>query len=291
MRFFLALCFLIAALVQANAASRFWVGGTGTWDASDTTHWSATSGGAGGVSVPGSGDTVTLDASSGGGTVTVNTTVTVTSITAGAFTGTLDFAANNNNVTASTVSFSGTGTRTINMGSGTWTVTGTSATPFDCTTVTNLTASFASANLVYSANAAFRQFQGGGQSYGALTVNSNSTKGSVNVAGTNTFGAVTINDGNFLYFPQGVTTTISGALNGTGTSSAQIGVMSNSATAVATLSVGSASTLTWAGVSRITKAGAGSITATNSFDLGNNTTVTITVPSTGGGGHVIGGGI
>ena len=42
-----------------EVASRFWVGGTGTWDASDTTHWAATSGGAGGQSVPGSSDSVT----------------------------------------------------------------------------------------------------------------------------------------------------------------------------------------------------------------------------------------
>jgi hypothetical protein len=53
-------------------ANRFWVGGTGTWDAADTTHWAATSGGAGGQSVPGAGDAVTFDGASGGGTVTVN---------------------------------------------------------------------------------------------------------------------------------------------------------------------------------------------------------------------------
>jgi len=32
-------------------AVRYWVGGTGNWDNSDTTHWSATTGGAGGSSV------------------------------------------------------------------------------------------------------------------------------------------------------------------------------------------------------------------------------------------------
>ena len=40
--------------------ARYWVGGAGTWDASDTTHWSASSGGAGGASVP-SGEDVTFD--------------------------------------------------------------------------------------------------------------------------------------------------------------------------------------------------------------------------------------
>lgn len=55
-------------------ANRFWVGGTGNWDASTTTNWSDTSGGAGGFSVPTSADDVFFDASSGAGTVTVTAT-------------------------------------------------------------------------------------------------------------------------------------------------------------------------------------------------------------------------
>ena len=61
-------------------ASRFWVGGTGTWDAADTTHWSATSGGAGGASVPTSSDNVFFNASSGGGTATIGSGVNVFSL-------------------------------------------------------------------------------------------------------------------------------------------------------------------------------------------------------------------
>jgi hypothetical protein len=52
-------------------ANRFWVGGTGTWDAATTTHWSATSGGAGGASVPTSADDVLIDGSSGGGVISL----------------------------------------------------------------------------------------------------------------------------------------------------------------------------------------------------------------------------
>src|SRR3990167_10805710 len=55
-------------------AARFWVGGTGTWDAADTSHWSATSGGGAGASVPTAADDVTFDANSGAAaTVTINT--------------------------------------------------------------------------------------------------------------------------------------------------------------------------------------------------------------------------
>lgn len=51
-------------------ANRYWVGGTGTWDGSDTSHWSASSGGSAGASVPTGGDDVFFNASSGAGTVT-----------------------------------------------------------------------------------------------------------------------------------------------------------------------------------------------------------------------------
>ena len=54
-------------------ANRFWVGGSGTWNNTNTTNWSATSGGAGGASVPTSTDDVYFNASSGAAaTVTVD---------------------------------------------------------------------------------------------------------------------------------------------------------------------------------------------------------------------------
>lgn len=56
-------------------ASVFWVGGTGTWDASSTTHWSTSSGGATGAAVPTAADDVVFDANSGTGTVTLNASV------------------------------------------------------------------------------------------------------------------------------------------------------------------------------------------------------------------------
>lgn len=55
--------------------ARYWVGGTGTWDASDTTHWSDQDGGSGGFSSPTSADDVyfTSNSFSGAGqTVTLS---------------------------------------------------------------------------------------------------------------------------------------------------------------------------------------------------------------------------
>jgi hypothetical protein len=48
-------------------ANRYWVGGTGTWNSSNTTNWSASSGGAGGASVPTAADNVFFDAGSDAG--------------------------------------------------------------------------------------------------------------------------------------------------------------------------------------------------------------------------------
>lgn len=52
-------------------ADRYWVGGTGTWNTTSTTNWSATSGGASGASVPTTADNVIFDQA---GTYTVTMT-------------------------------------------------------------------------------------------------------------------------------------------------------------------------------------------------------------------------
>jgi hypothetical protein len=51
-------------------ATRYWVGDGGPWSSANTTNWSATSGGAGGASVPTAADDVVFDANSGSGVVT-----------------------------------------------------------------------------------------------------------------------------------------------------------------------------------------------------------------------------
>ncbi len=126
-------------------AAKFWVGGAGVWDATSTTHWAASSNGAGGDPVPTSADDVTFDASSGGGIVTLGAAVNVKSITMGAFTGTLDFT-NFPSPSMQTFSGTGTGTRTLIMGRGTWILSGT-GTVWTTATTTNLTFSGANASI------------------------------------------------------------------------------------------------------------------------------------------------
>lgn len=81
-------------------AQRFWVGGLGTWDALTTTHWSATTGGTGGASVPTSTDAVIFDSNSGSGTVIISGNVPCASFVATGFPGTFT-------VTGSTISITG----------------------------------------------------------------------------------------------------------------------------------------------------------------------------------------
>ncbi len=64
--------------VTLHNASRFWVLGTGNWDAATTTNWAASSGTAGGQSVPTSSDTVDFDNSSSVANAAYTVTITAT---------------------------------------------------------------------------------------------------------------------------------------------------------------------------------------------------------------------
>jgi hypothetical protein len=266
-------------------ASRFWVGGTGTWDSSDTTHWAATSGGAGGQSVPGSADTVTFDANSGGGTVTLNFggTITIQSMTTGAFAGTWDNSVNNNNITFTAVSGwdnANVGVRTMKLGTATYTLTSTSA-QWNWGTTVNLTnTGNTGAFIVFSGPEAGTtcQFIGDGLSYGNLSLGAASGNGFYNVAGSNTFASVSIAAPNCVRFI-GTTTTITTAFTWTGTSTSQIFVASSSIGSNANIAAAASSGGQWCGLRDITCTG--SPVFTNSFNLGGTSGSTITAPSTG----------
>lgn len=207
-------------------ATRFWVGGSGTWDAADTSHWSATSGGASGASVPTSSDTVTFDSNSGAAaTVTIGAAAAASSVTinksdltlthsAGStVTGAVTLTAgtlNTNGQTCSWGSFSSSNsnTRTLTLGASAISLTGT-GTVWDCTTATNLTVTANTATITLAtASSAARTFAGGGKSYGTLTYTVASSPGSLTVTGANTFGTLNVGPGRPLVLPSGATTTV-----------------------------------------------------------------------------------
>lgn len=284
-------------------ASRFWVGGTGTWDNSDTTHWASGSGTAGGQSVPSSSDTVTFDGSSGGGTVTVAATInasnTILGLTAGAFTGTLDFSVNNPSIIigggSTGISFTGTGARTIKMGTGTFTISG--GLTWDLTTTTNLNASssFNACSIVMGRPAAGNggqlTFGGGAQAYGSVSfpdatlaaAQGWSFSPGIGASFVNLTIGATVIYANVLQSFTVTNLTINGISAGR---PALVGRLPNAGTDnKPTITVTSA-TINYAALRSLTFSG--SPTANNSMDLGENSGITINPPSAATSARVIG---
>jgi hypothetical protein len=304
-------------------ASRFWVGGTGTWDNSDTTHWSGTSGGAGGQSVPGSSDSVTFDGSSGGGTVTPNANLTIQSLTMNTFTGTLDFSVNNNNVTITSsngFSNSGTSTRTLNLGNGTWTFNSSSANAlWNMATVTNLTFNANSSTIVFAGTTTAGNVQSvtlGGFAYNTIRFSGNTTASGVSLSNTgSTIALLDITGPNYIttgangsamtittltvsakatFLPtSGQTLTITNAPTLNGTAAAPIAFIGTDARALGSVGTVSCASGTFGGTyisaANVTFSGGATFSFTG-FDLGRVTGATITAPASGGGGQRVYGG-
>lgn len=276
--------------VDAQAASRFWVGGTGTWDSSDTTHWAASSGGAGGQSVPGSSDSVTFDGSSGGGTVTLNFggTISIQSLTMGAFTGTWDNSVNNNNFTLSTAVFAmnigGFGqTWTMKLGTATYTLTaaGAQITSGNCA---GCSFQASSSTIAYTGGAGIKRLSPGAFTYGTISIPAISAGGDFEITSGGTIGNLTINAPSSIRLGGSQTVTISNAQTWAGTSTAPIYFASDVMGTNTNLALASGTTCNWCAIRDVT-ATTGSPVANNSFDLGHNVNWTINAP--GGGGSCI----
>lgn len=304
--FLLAFAFL--APVSADAASCFWVGGTATWDTTNTggggaggIKWASASGGgttcAGGGTggSPVAADTATFDGSSGGGTVTVNFggTIALQQLNIGAFTGTLDFATNNNSITllsSGSVVLAGAATKTLNMGSGTWTLSSNQAF-WNCATCANLTLNAGTSTIAFTGTGSSfsRRFAGGGKTYATVSLSSGIAP--LQISASATIGTFTVSPGNTVILNNsGVVLTITTMTNVSGSSSAQT-LFSTVDLTSSSIALTNNWTCDWCGFSDMPFTGAGSKTATNSFDFKGNSGVTITAPSAGGGGggRIIGG--
>jgi hypothetical protein len=244
-------------------AARYWILGTGTWSSSNTTNWSATSGGTGGASVPTSADTPIFDANSGSGVVTFTNggvTVGTTTInnsgielrlgaaftTSGILTLTTGtFTTNNYNVTATNLSSSNSNTRTINLGSSTVTLS-SGSTSVNFSTSTNLTFNAGTSSIVLSGTG--NTFSGGGRTfYNVSFTPTTSTAHAVN--GENTY--------NNLSFAGRTTAGITGIiLNAdqtiTGTLTISAGTNATMRTFVRSDTLGTTRTLTCAAVASLT---------------------------------------
>lgn len=125
-------------------ANRYWVGGNAIWNSTAGTKWSATSGGAGGASIPTSADDVFFNAASGSNTITLGTgyAATAKSLNCTGFVGTLA-----STDTTGTITVSGAVTFVTGM-----TITATN------TLVFNATATQTSGGKTWTGNITFNQF-------------------------------------------------------------------------------------------------------------------------------------
>jgi hypothetical protein len=102
-----------------------------------------------------------------------------------------------------------------------------------------------------------------------------------------TVSTLTISSPNYVQLQNGKTFTVT-TLNIAGSSSGQtIGIITDVIGVAATISSSSNQTITWASVRDLTCSGGGTFTANNSFNLGNDTGITINAPSAGGGSGML----
>lgn len=138
-------------------ASRYWVGGDGTWNSTSTANWSATSGGAAGASAPTTADDAIFDSNSGTGTCTTDGTATCRDTTINNSNFVLSYGANctfvrtiiltsgaikfnGNTITAAAFSSVNSNVRSVDFGiNGKFVSPVTIAAPWNTSTATNLT--------------------------------------------------------------------------------------------------------------------------------------------------------
>jgi len=155
-------------------ATRYWVGGAGTWSSTSTANWSATSGGAAGASAPTSVDDVIFDSLSGTGTCTTDATATARDTTLNTSTLGLTLSANlilvrsfaltlgvlnlnNQSLTCLNFVSNNTNTRSVAFGTGAISVTGNATTVWNMSNATNFTFTGTSTiNLTYSGSTGTR---------------------------------------------------------------------------------------------------------------------------------------
>lgn len=282
-------------------ANRYWVGGTGNWDGSDTSHWATASGGASGASVPTSADDVFFDSGSGAGTVTItgvtanalSITMTQAGITllhnagstvaaAGAVTFTAG-AINTNGQTCSWGRFTstGTGSRTLTLGASSITITGTNAAPWN----------FQGSNVTFNAGTStitttysFPNLTLGGFTYYNFSVTGLSG-GSVtgSLAGGGVFNNLTITNGaskSLIQINSG-TYTVNGTLTITGNSTVNRISLCVSAPGTPTIMNAAAVSLANVDFQDITAGGAAApFTGTSLGDALGNTNITFDAPTT-----------
>jgi hypothetical protein len=282
----IALCLLpvSAQAVNCNVTSGtcFWIGGSGTMDlATDSAHWSNTTGGTTCSCEPAATPTLTFDGSSGAGTVTFGATINVFTINATTYTGTLDDSGNYAVTVSNSINIGGAGSPSLIMGSNVW-----SAGNFTLGATTTFTKGTSSLVLTGTLT------NPDGTTFNGITI-APPAGTTFTFASTATFSSITVTPPAIVIFQVAkvITDTDAGGLNLAGTSSAGILIRGSSSTS-SNLAVSNPSVATFAAFYNM-NIETSSMTATNSVNAGHNTTslggsLSISGGSGGAGSHCIG---
>ena len=275
--------------VNLALKTRYWVGGTGSWN--QIANWAVTSGTSGGYSVPTTTDAVFFDGSSGGGTATVDAAYSVASLTCTGYTGILAFGTNmvtvggNATMTTSgsytgstgglTMGASGTlvppaaGTLpSLTVSAGTTTLSTNNLSLSNHLTISGGTLGANGLNLSVAGNWA----NAGTFTHGGNTVTLNGAAASTQVlSGSSTFNNLiaTCTTARTLNFTAGTTQTVGGALTLTGATGQRLSLRSTVNGSTWNLDYTGARTISAVAVQDGTNLGAGPLNPSGSTDLGN----------------------
>lgn len=142
---------------------------------------------------------------------------------------------NGQTITAGSFQSTNANTRTLTLGAANITLSGSFNGVWSLADSSGLTFSGTSATITCTGSAVGEVFRGGGQSYGTVNLTGS---GNVTIAGANTFGTLTRSNASAcaLILPAGLTQTITGSLQASGTSGNLVTLQSSSAGTAATLS-------------------------------------------------------
>ena len=301
-RIVFAIIATLLAVGSADAATCYWVGGTGTYSTTSSAHWASASGGTGGTCAATGGvpkqatDTAILDGSSGGGTVTIDSSMSGTTFdtfNASAFAGTVTFTGTGSITLANQIVLSGTPVA-VNLNNWTFNLTqpGNYNYALDCSSCgANINAGTSTINVTSAGTTSGnRGINVGAATWSTITIGSTPANYYIMTfanGGSMTIGTLNIGAKNIVNFTGYGIMTITNPISWGGASSSAGGLAVYGLGFQLTLAVAAGSTCNWCSIGGLTFTG--SPVANNSTVLGNNSGITISAPSGGGGNKIIGG--
>lgn len=248
-------------------------------------------------------DTTTVNITTGGHTVGAPTfngiggdfiiNDSLTTISSGTLTltnGTLDCGTHTAPMSVGAFSSNNSNTRTLTGGSCAWTILAVAGS-WDFTTTTGLTCTCSGMSVSFAGVPTGNEtFNTGSQSFGAISVTppASPINSAFLITGSPTFASLSLSANTNISPANGSTITLTNAPTFSGAASGLINIAANIGQAMTIAVSSGAPAISWVAMQGVTWTGTTG-TATNSFNRGGTSGITISGPSAGGGGRIIGG--